>query len=50
MLYIKMLSIKNIVTQTIKVSKCLKYKKTETKTPYTSKNIYSYIQRKNLIL
>ena len=33
-------SIKNFVTQTIEVCKCLKYKKTET--PYISK-IYKYI-------
>ena len=35
-------SIKNIVTQTIKACKYLKYKKTETETPYISK-IYKYI-------
>ena len=35
--YIKIPSYKNIVTQTIKVCKCLKYKKNEMETPYISK-------------
>ena len=39
-----MLSIKTIITQTFKVCKCLKYKKTKMETPYISK-IYEYVHR-----
>ena len=42
-------SIKNIVTQTIKVCKCLKYKKPETETPYISKiSKYIHIFKKKI--